>query len=98
MPRVEASVRKSSQYALRIVDIKKWGTPVTEQFGIRSIPHYILFDPAGKQIDRGFESVYQKVVDPNVHPATPTSPVNPTARRALAIGMAFAGFFLLRGD
>lgn len=98
MPRVEASVRKSSTYALRIVDIKKWGTPVTEQYGIRSIPHYILFDPSGKQVERGFESIYNKVVDPRVDPAPPAGGIPAGLRRAIAIGMALAGFLMLRGD
>jgi thioredoxin-like negative regulator of GroEL len=96
MPRVEASVKKSSQYALRIVDIKKWGTPVTEQFGIRSIPHFLLFDPSGKQIDQGFQGIYQKVVDPSVDPAKPSSS-RAGLRRFLAIGMAVVGLLMVMG-
>lgn len=92
MPLVEASVKRSSQYALRIVDIKNWNTPVVQQHKIRSIPQFVLFDPAGQEVDRG-DNVFRKVVDPSVRPERTSSGF----RRIVAVGLFVAGLLMWKG-
>jgi thioredoxin-related protein len=35
------------------VDIREWGSPVANQFNIRSIPHLMIYDKSGKKITEG---------------------------------------------
>ncbi len=39
-----------------MIDIDKWGSPVAEQYGIRSIPHLVLYED-GKQTTSGLNAV-----------------------------------------
>lgn len=41
---MEAFVRKNADYALIKVNINKWGSPVTQQFGINGIPAFRVYD------------------------------------------------------
>lgn len=59
-PPLHAAVQKNPALALRVVDINRpgaqgidWGSPVTRQHGISSIPYFVVFDGAGAEIARG---------------------------------------------
>lgn len=39
--------------ALRKIDIKRWGSPVATQFGIRSLPYFHLYDESGSLVGSG---------------------------------------------
>ncbi|MCB1044643.1 MAG: hypothetical protein KDC35_17000 [Acidobacteria bacterium] len=43
----------ASQLVIKKVDIVNWNTPVTQQYGINSIPHLKLFDEDGNLISQG---------------------------------------------
>lgn len=46
--------------AVRKVDIVDWTTPVVDQHGIESLPHLILYDPAGRVLADG-DKVYPEL-------------------------------------
>lgn len=48
-----SSEMQSSRVAVLKVDIKSWGTPVCQQFGISSVPHMMFYDPSGKKLTEG---------------------------------------------
>lgn len=53
-PQLEKLVRKHpDQFALRKVDIIKWGTPVAQQFNIRGIPYVEVYTDKGRQKFKG---------------------------------------------
>lgn len=53
-PQLENLVRKyPNEVALKKIDIQRWGTPVANQFGIRSIPYVEVYDSKGKQKMKG---------------------------------------------
>ncbi len=51
-PYLEYLAKKDPEIYLRKVDIVKWGTPVTIQYGIRSIPDVRVFDRNGRMVGR----------------------------------------------
>jgi thioredoxin-like negative regulator of GroEL len=40
---LEAYARRHPAVTLRKINIARWGSPVAEQYGIRSIPHLLLY-------------------------------------------------------
>lgn len=53
-PHLNALVREhGGELVLKKVDIINWNSPVTQQYGIRSIPHLKLFSPDGDLISEG---------------------------------------------
>jgi len=49
-PQLESLVKKyPNRVALKKVDIIRWGTPVADQFNIRSIPYVEVYDERGKR-------------------------------------------------
>ena len=56
-PRFEASVRNRNDMVLRRIDISVWNSPVSAQFHINSIPHLIVYNEDGVQINRGIFSL-----------------------------------------
>lgn len=49
-PELEALARKyPGQVVLKKIDIKNWNSAVAQQYGIRSIPHVVLYDQRGKK-------------------------------------------------
>ncbi|MFH1093861.1 MAG: thioredoxin family protein [Candidatus Omnitrophota bacterium] len=51
-PYLEHLVKNDPDVFLRKIDIVKWGTPVTVQYGIQSIPDVRVFDRNGRMIGR----------------------------------------------
>ncbi len=49
-PYLEHIAKKDPDVFLRKIDIVKWGTPVTNQYGIRSIPDVRVFDRSGRMV------------------------------------------------
>lgn len=49
-PHLEALARDDKEVRLHKVDIVRWGTDVTKQFSIRSIPHIRVYDRSGKMV------------------------------------------------
>ena len=43
-PIVEEAALADEQTVLRIIDIGSWDSPVAQQYGIRSVPHLVLFE------------------------------------------------------
>ena len=39
------------------VDIREWGSPVANQFNIRSVPFLMIYDKSGKKIAEGGEAM-----------------------------------------
>ncbi len=48
---MEAYVRKSPGVSLRRINIGSWSSEVATQYGIRSIPHLVLFDDGRKKAE-----------------------------------------------
>lgn len=49
-PELEGLARKyPGQVVLKKIDIKNWNSAVAQQYGIRSIPHVVLYDQRGKK-------------------------------------------------
>jgi len=42
-----------SDIVVLFVDIDEWNSPVTEQYGIRSIPHFKIYDSSGTLLVEG---------------------------------------------
>ena len=49
-PEVEAKIKSGDDVVLRRINVRSWSSPVVSQHRITSIPHYKLYDPAGKLI------------------------------------------------
>ena len=49
-PSLEQMVQTDPEVALRKIDIVRWGTPVTHQFGVNSIPQVNVYNRAGALI------------------------------------------------
>ncbi|WP_309400183.1 thioredoxin family protein [Cerasicoccus maritimus] len=56
-PHLEALAKNDPSVAVRKVDIVRWGTPITEQFKIKSIPNIWVFDKNGKQVGKPTSSL-----------------------------------------
>jgi thioredoxin 1 len=51
-PQLEALVNRYPDHvALKKIDIVRWGTPVSQQYSIRSIPHVKLFNDRGTEVN-----------------------------------------------
>lgn len=61
-PYLEKLAREDPDVVLRKVDIIRWGTPVTQQYNIVSIPRIEIYDRAGKLVGT-VTGVSQKKVD-----------------------------------
>ena len=58
---MQREVEKAKGLYLRVIDIGRGG-PIVRQFRFRSIPHFILYNPDGKEIGRGGPAFfYQKI-------------------------------------
>jgi thiol-disulfide isomerase/thioredoxin len=55
-PRLEALAAKNNMVVLK-VDIREWGSPVANQFNIRSVPFLMIYDKSGKKIAEGGEAM-----------------------------------------
>jgi len=55
-PHLEKLARENPEVALVKVDIVKWGTPVTKQHAINSVPNIRVFDRSGKQVGQSTPS------------------------------------------
>lgn len=58
-PRLEQLVKAESDVVLLKVDIVNWGTPVTRQFGIQTVPNVRVFGRTGKQIGEATHDLNQ---------------------------------------
>ena len=47
-PEVEAKIKSGDDVVLRRINVRSWNSPVVSQHRITAIPHYKLYDPAGK--------------------------------------------------
>jgi thioredoxin 1 len=56
-PHLEQLANGDPDVALVKVDIVKWGTPVTQQYNINSVPNVRVFDKAGRQIGKPTSSL-----------------------------------------
>ena len=52
-PAAEQTAKNSNNLALRKIDITKKDSPVKDQYGIKGIPYFIVFDENGREISRG---------------------------------------------
>jgi thiol-disulfide isomerase/thioredoxin len=66
-PRLDALHKKSDDVAVVKVDINRadvkkidWQSPVAKQYGLRSIPHFKIFDEKGELVAEG-DAAYGKV-------------------------------------
>jgi hypothetical protein len=46
-PSLEQMVQTDPEVALRKIDIVRWGTPVSQQFGVHSVPQVNVYNRAG---------------------------------------------------
>ncbi len=53
-PELEALAKKKGFVVLK-VDIARWGSPVATQYGIRSVPHLVVYDKSGKKVVEGLQ-------------------------------------------
>jgi thiol-disulfide isomerase/thioredoxin len=58
-PHLEQIASQDDDVFLRKVDIVRWGTPVTKQYAIASVPNVRVFDRAGRQIGEPTHSLKQ---------------------------------------
>ena len=49
-PKLEAEIKGGDDVVLRRINVRSWSSPVVSQHRITAIPHYKLYDPAGKLI------------------------------------------------
>ena len=49
-PSLEQMAQSDPEVALRKIDIVRWGTPVTRQFGVNSIPQVEIYDRGGSLV------------------------------------------------
>ena len=59
-PILHKAVEANAAVSLRVVDINRpgtrgidWGSPVSRQHGLSSIPYFVIFDGGGQEIARG---------------------------------------------
>jgi len=52
-PQVEAKSQSLDSFALRKINVTKWDSPVVAQYGIRSVPYFIVYDIRGKLVEKG---------------------------------------------
>ena len=45
------------------VDIVKWDSPVARQFGLRQIPHLLLYDGQGRLVCSGYPSAFEAFLE-----------------------------------
>ena len=57
-PIVEAAVRDRDDAILRVIDIGSWESPVAQRYGIRAVPHLVLYD-GGELALTGTEQVLE---------------------------------------
>ena len=55
-PTVEALARSHDDTVLRVIDIGSWESPVAKRYGIRAIPHLVLFED-GEPVTTGTRNV-----------------------------------------
>jgi thiol-disulfide isomerase/thioredoxin len=65
-PLLEQLASKRPDLVIKKVNINRpqvrtidWRSPVAQQFGIRSVPHVVIFDPKGKVIAQGRPAMQQ---------------------------------------
>ena len=58
-PHLEQLANQDKDVFLRKVDIVKWGTPVTKQYAISSVPNVRVFDRTGRQVGEPTYSLSQ---------------------------------------
>jgi thiol-disulfide isomerase/thioredoxin len=56
-PELDRMARGDADVVLRKVDIVKWGTPVTAQYGIRSVPSVRVYDRSGRPVGSPTHSI-----------------------------------------
>ena len=56
-------VASNSKVALRKINIETWEEPVVAQYGIDSIPYWVVFDPAGKLVASSKVRNKDKLID-----------------------------------
>jgi len=61
-PIVEDAVRARDDTVLRIIDIGSWESPVARRYGVRAIPHLVLFE-SGEMVASGTASVLERLAD-----------------------------------
>lgn len=54
---MEALANKGEQFRLIKVDVARWGSPVAQQFGLESLPSFLIYDEKGKVKARGDAAV-----------------------------------------
>jgi len=52
-PQVEDFARSSDNFVLREIDITEFESPVTNQYGIKSIPYFLVYDESGNLAAKG---------------------------------------------
>jgi thiol-disulfide isomerase/thioredoxin len=68
-PLLEQLAQKRSDLAIKKVDIQRpeksggidWQSPLAQQLGLRSIPHFMIFDERGKLSSQGQEAMKQVI-------------------------------------
>ena len=50
------ALAKQKKYAFLKIDVARWGSPVAQQFNIRSLPHLMIYDGAGKKVAEGSQA------------------------------------------
>ena len=58
---MEALVGRTPELFLRKINISQWGSPVAQQFSVKSIPYLVLYDHRGKLIAAGTREVLEKL-------------------------------------
>lgn len=51
---------------LRKIDVKSWDSAVAKQFGIKSLPHVILYSPGGSKILDGYQKPWEALIGPGM--------------------------------
>ena len=62
-PYLEKLAKDDSDVVLRKVDVVRWGSPITQRYNIRSIPHIEIYDRAGKLVGTVSGADQRKVAD-----------------------------------
>src|SRR5438477_96010 len=60
-PSLEQMAQTDSEVALRKIDIVRWGTPVAQQFNIRSVPQVNVYNRAGGLVGTVFGADFNQV-------------------------------------
>ncbi len=59
-PRIEDAVRADPDASLRVIDIGSWDSPVARQYGIRAVPHVVLYED-GRPSVSGIDAVLARL-------------------------------------